>query len=83
MVPNVQSAGELDEGVDQLRNELLLSELAELGAYTVIARDFLRQSLERGDPFLWWPHLDGGVYLHGLGGLGITDKKVPRRLNPV
>jgi hypothetical protein len=43
----------------------------DLGSYTLIARDFLRGCLERGDSFLWWPNLAGGVYLHGLGQLGL------------
>ncbi len=43
----------------------------DLGNYTLIGRAFFRESLLSGNDFVWWPHLDGGVFLHGLGQLGL------------
>ncbi|MCZ6784104.1 MAG: hypothetical protein O7G30_12430, partial [Proteobacteria bacterium] len=43
----------------------------ELGNYTLHGRAFYADCLERGDAFVWWPHLDGGLFVHGLGQLGL------------
>lgn len=45
--------------------------LDDLGSYYLIARSFFRDCLLRGDSPVWWPELDGGLYLHGLGQLGL------------
>ncbi len=45
--------------------------LDDLGNYTLIGHAFHRESLLRGDEFVWWPYLDGGLFVHGLGQLGL------------
>lgn len=45
--------------------------LDDLGSYYLVARAFFRDCLVRGDSPVWWPDLDGGLYLHGLGQLGL------------
>ena len=45
--------------------------LDDLGSYYLVARSFFRDCLVRGDSAVWWPDLDGGLYLHGLGQLGL------------
>lgn len=45
--------------------------LDDLGSYYLVARSFFRDCLVRGDSPVWWPDLDGGLYLHGLGQLGL------------
>jgi hypothetical protein len=45
--------------------------LDDLGSYYLIARAFFRDCLVRGDSAVWWPDLDAGLYLHGLGQLGL------------
>jgi hypothetical protein len=45
--------------------------LDDLGSYYLIGRSFFRDCLLRGDSPVWWPDLDSGLYLHGLGQLGL------------
>ena len=45
--------------------------LDDLGSFYLVARSFFRDCLVRGDSPVWWPDLDAGLYLHGLGQLGL------------